>query len=61
VTSVGIERLLHRIKLPISRFGDGRVVRLGKVPSVVLWVDINKQCRDALYSDTFDGHQAFAA
>ncbi len=52
VTSVAVERLLRRLKLPVSRFGSGHTYRLGKVRSVVLWVDINDQFRQAMYGDT---------
>lgn len=49
VTSVGLERLLVRMGIPIRRFGDGRTTKIGKVTSVACWVDINVQFADAVY------------
>lgn len=49
VTSVGIERMLKRMGVPVSRFGSGKAVRLGKVLSVVLWVDVNDQLVRAVH------------
>ncbi|MEJ2058927.1 MAG: acyl-homoserine-lactone synthase [Gammaproteobacteria bacterium] len=49
VTSVGLERLLRRLGMPVSRFGTGKAQRIGDVLSVVLWVDINDQFYHAVY------------
>jgi acyl homoserine lactone synthase len=49
VTSVGIERMLKRMGVPVSRFGSGKAVRLGRVLSVVLWVEVNDQLVRAVF------------
>lgn len=50
VTSAAIERLLRQVGIPTQRFGDGKLTRIGKVTSVCVWVDINEQFRQAVYS-----------
>ena len=52
VTSVGVERMLKRMGVPLARFGTGKAVRLGKVLSVVLWVEVNAQLRRAVGLET---------
>ena len=49
VTSAAMERVLRRAGIPIRRFGDGKLTRIGKVMSVCIWVDINEQYRNAVY------------
>lgn len=50
VTSAAIERLLRHVGIPTQRFGDGKLTKIGKVMSVCVWVDINEQFRQAVYS-----------
>lgn len=51
VTTAAIERLLkHHVGLPMQRFGDGKLTKVGKEISVCTWVDINEQYRRAVYS-----------
>ena len=50
VTSAAMERILRIIGLPIQRFGDGKLTRIGKVMSVCIWVDINDQYKNAIYN-----------
>ena len=52
-TNVAFERLLHKLGLPIRRFGDGQAQRVGKEVAVGVWIDINQQCRDAVYDHEF--------
>ncbi|MDH5545691.1 MAG: autoinducer synthesis protein [Gammaproteobacteria bacterium] len=49
VTSVSMEKLVHRIGLPVRRFGDGKATRIGNVLSVACWVDINEQFHNVVY------------
>lgn len=49
VTSVGLERLLLRMGIPLRRFGDGKATKIGRVTSVACWVDINDQFQSAVY------------
>jgi acyl homoserine lactone synthase len=56
VTSVGVERMLKRLGVPVSRFGTGKAVRLGKVLSVVLWVEVNAQLRRAVGLEEAEAH-----
>lgn len=49
VTSVALERLLRQLGLPITRFGDKKAQRIGKVLSVACKVDINDQFRAVVY------------
>jgi acyl homoserine lactone synthase len=51
VTSASLERLLKRTGLPISRFGNHKAQRVGKVLTVACWVDINEQFRNVVYSN----------
>ena len=48
VTSVSLERMLRRVGIPMRRFGDGKAVRIGKVLSVAVWIDINEACWQAV-------------
>jgi acyl homoserine lactone synthase len=48
VTSVGLERLLKSVGIPLRRFGDGKAERVGKVLSVACWVDIDDRLRWAV-------------
>ena len=50
VTSAAMERILRMAGLPIRRFGDGKLTRIGKVMSVCIWVDINEQYKQAVYT-----------
>ena len=49
VTSVSLERLLKRTGLPITRLGDGKAQKVGRVLSVACWVDVNQQFADVVY------------
>ena len=44
VTSVSLERMLRRVGIPMRRFGDGKAVKIGKVLSVAVWIDVNEHC-----------------
>ena len=50
VTSVALERLLKRTGLPITRLGDGKAQKVGRVLSVACWVEVNQQFADVVYS-----------
>ena len=43
VTSVSLERMLRRVGVPMRRFGDGKAVKIGKVLSVAVWMDVNEE------------------
>ena len=49
VTSAAMERVLRIAGIPIQRFGDGKLTRIGKVLSVCIWVDINDQYKQVVY------------
>ena len=51
VTNLAFERLLKKAGLPMRRFGDGVARRVGKNKAVAVWIDINEQCRRAVYND----------
>lgn len=51
VTSVALERLLLKLDLPVTRFGDGKAHRVGKVLSVACRIEINAQFRRVVYPD----------
>ena len=55
VTSVAVERLFKRTGFPISRFGDGKATRVGKVLSAACWVEINEQFRCAAFEGSIGG------
>ena len=50
VTSAALERMLVRAGIPLRRFGDGRLTRVGKVQAVACWIVMDQQCRDAVYA-----------
>ena len=50
VTSAALERMLVRAGIPLRRFGDGQLTRVGKVQAVACWISIDEQCRDAVYT-----------
>jgi len=50
VTSVALERLLKRTGLPITRLGDGKAQRVGRVLSVACWVEVNEQFANVVHS-----------
>ena len=52
VTSVALERLLKRTGLPITRLGDGKAQRVGRVLSVACWVEVNEQFENVVYPPT---------
>ncbi len=58
VTSAAIERMLRLVGIPTSRFGDGKLTRIGKVLSVCVWVDINDRFRQAVYGPIEDQRKA---
>jgi len=49
VASVAMERLLKHIGLPMTRFGDGKARRLGRVSSVAVHIPIGEDLRAALF------------
>ncbi len=49
VTSVALERLLKRTGLPITRLGDGKAQKVGRVLSVACWVEVNQQFANVVY------------
>ena len=49
VMNIAFERLLHNLGVPIRRFGDGQAQRVGKDVAVGVRIEINEQCRDAVY------------
>lgn len=49
VTSVAMERLLIKMGLPVRRFGDRRALKIGKVLSVAVWIEINARFYDTVY------------
>ena len=51
VTSVALERLLRRMGMPVSRFGDGKARRIGKVLTVACRIEINAQMLRVVYPD----------
>lgn len=51
VTSVALERLLLKLELPVTRFGDGKAQRVGKVLSVACKIDIDARFRRVVYPD----------
>jgi len=51
VTSVALERLLRRMGMPVSRFGDGKARRIGKVLTVACRIEINTQMLRVVYPD----------
>ncbi len=48
VTSAALERMLVRAGIPLRRFGDGRLTRVGKVQAVACWISMDEQCREAV-------------
>lgn len=50
VTSASLERMLVRAGIPLRRFGDGRLTRVGKVQAVACWISMDQECRDAVYA-----------
>jgi acyl homoserine lactone synthase len=52
VTSVALERMLRRVGIPMRRFGDGKAVRIGRVLSVAVWIDVNEACLQAVSPQT---------
>ena len=50
VTSVALERMMKKAGIPLSRFGDGKATKMGKILSVACWVPINEAFRDAVYA-----------
>lgn len=52
VTSVTLERLLKKIGLPLHRLGDGVPQKIGKIPTIACWIDVNKESEHALLDHT---------
>ena len=52
VTSASLERMLVRAGIPLRRFGNGRLTRVGKVQAVACWISIDEECREAVYAGT---------
>lgn len=48
VTSVAVERLMMRAGIPMSRFGDGRSIRIGRVESVACHIPVDRRFREAV-------------
>lgn len=53
VVSVALERILRRIGLKLTRFGDRRARRMGKVLSAAVWIEVDAATREAIAR----GHQ----
>jgi len=51
VTGIAFERLLCKLDLPVRRFGDGKMQRVGRDLAVALWIEIDERCRQALHAD----------
>lgn len=49
VASVAMERLLRQIGLPMTRFGDRKARRVGRVLSVAVHIPIGEELRAALF------------
>ncbi len=58
VTSAAMERMLRMAGIPIRRFGDGKLTRIGKVMSLCIWIDVDDQLRDALYGPFMNEKEA---
>jgi acyl homoserine lactone synthase len=58
VTSVAMERMLQRAGLKMTRFGDGKAVKFGKVLSVACRMDISVENRRVLFPDTLTVERA---
>jgi len=52
VTSASLERMLVRAGIPLRRFGDGGLTRVGRVQAVACWISMDEECRDAVYAGT---------
>lgn len=52
VTSVALERMLTRLKVPLHRLGDGKARMIGKVLTVACQIEVNDQLRRAVYRNT---------
>ena len=50
VTSASLERMLVRAGIPLRRFGNGRLTRVGKVQAVACWISMDEECREAVYA-----------
>lgn len=48
VVSRSVERLMLHNDISLTRFGDGKVTRIGGIPSVACWVNLNAQTREAV-------------
>lgn len=48
VISVALERILRRIGLRLTRFGDWRARRMGKALSVAVWIEVDAATREAI-------------
>ena len=57
VTSAALERLLKRAGLPLYRFGSRKTQHVGKVLTVVCWLDVNEQFRQFVYKNCLSLHQ----
>ncbi len=53
VVSVGFERILRGLGLPVTRFGDGRARRIGKALSVALWIETSLASRQSLLAHNY--------
>lgn len=45
VTTVSCERLLRQLGVNVRRFGEGKVMHVGKERSVALWIEVNDNLR----------------
>lgn len=57
VTSAALERLLKRTGLPLYRFGNHKAQYVGKVLTVVCWLDVNEHFRQAISEKSAPLHQ----
>lgn len=50
VTSVAVERMFRSLGIAMSRLGDGRAQRIGATLTVACRIDLNADCRAALFT-----------
>lgn len=48
VTSCAVERMLKRLNLSLTRMGDGKSTRIGKVDCVAIWLEVDENLRCVL-------------
>lgn len=61
VTSVAIERMMRNAGVPMTRFGDGKAMRMGKVLSVACRIAIDEQLRSVLFDSAAEAQERSVA